>query len=382
MKEILADIRKKLQDGAYRNEEHVRFALVGRILQALGWDIWNPRQVDAEFVAAPDEDKTKVDLALFSKAEVPDVFIEVKNVGKAMINLAKTEEQLRDYNRNITALFCVITDGAIWRFYYSQTGGKFSGKCFEKLDLSTDDLGDIEASFTTFLGRDSIQTGVAKKEAEVRLSLSQKQRAMDESLSEAKRLAQEAPFPSLPDALVALVEKLGFGVSREEAAEFISAAQTRSVAATVNPATDQDEREDEPETVLGKGAVVLSPDHPKSLTHTRIDKGRFAGEVADDWNKLVRVGVKLAMERGHTVVEVRQLIAAQVKEGTITGNGFHPVLGTKPKVSVQNTNSNLAWKNALALAKALKCRIQVEFRWLEKPDAEHPGKAGSLRWSP
>ena len=56
MRDILADIQAKLREGAYQNEEHVRLSLVARILQGLGWDVWNPRQVNAEFAPARTED--------------------------------------------------------------------------------------------------------------------------------------------------------------------------------------------------------------------------------------------------------------------------------------------------------------------------------------
>lgn len=36
LKEILEDIRRKLKRGVYQNEEHVRLALVARVVQALG----------------------------------------------------------------------------------------------------------------------------------------------------------------------------------------------------------------------------------------------------------------------------------------------------------------------------------------------------------
>ena len=150
MQDTLVDIRKKLQDAAYENEEHVRFALVGRLLEKLGWDIWDPRQVYAEYIPAPDEDKTKVDFALFSMRR-PAIFIEVKAVGKAKANLDETEKQLRNYNRDITAVFCVIADGAEWRFYYSKSQGPFKDKCFKVIDLLSDDLEDAKTSMLTFL---------------------------------------------------------------------------------------------------------------------------------------------------------------------------------------------------------------------------------------
>ena len=39
--EALEDVRHKLKTGVYQNEEHVRLSLVARVVQELGWDIWN-----------------------------------------------------------------------------------------------------------------------------------------------------------------------------------------------------------------------------------------------------------------------------------------------------------------------------------------------------
>ena len=120
MKSTLDDIRRKLADGVYKNEEHVRLSLVARILGELGWDLWNPSEVNSEFIAVPNEDSTRVDLALFlNPYSPPSVYVEVKAVGKLQGDIGQFEIQLRDYNRNNTAVFSVITDGQRWNFYYS-----------------------------------------------------------------------------------------------------------------------------------------------------------------------------------------------------------------------------------------------------------------------
>ncbi|HPA46755.1 MAG TPA: hypothetical protein PK395_13400, partial [bacterium] len=80
MREILLDIRKKLNAREYENEEHVRLSLVSRLLQHVGWNIWNPREFNTEFKAIPTEDRTRVDIALFAQNK-PSVYIEVKAVG-------------------------------------------------------------------------------------------------------------------------------------------------------------------------------------------------------------------------------------------------------------------------------------------------------------
>jgi hypothetical protein len=51
-------------------------------------------------------------------------------------------------------------------------------------------------------------------------------------------------------------------------------------------------------------------------------------------------------------------------------------------ISIQNVDANLAWRNALNLARRLSVSISVTFEWRHKSGAAHPGKQGSLVWSP
>jgi len=230
MNEILSDIREKLTKNYFQNEEHVRISLVLRILFELGWDIWNPKEVNSEFKAVPNEDISRVDIALFSNEYLPPlIFIEIKSVGKIDTDLFRIEKQLRDYNRNNTAQFSIITDGKKWRFYYSQTGGEFSQKCFKVIDIMQNDLSDIINSLTLFLSKDEILSGNSKKEAERLLKLNQKQRALEDALPRARRMISEYPFPSLPRALVEIVSKLGFTINEEEAKEFAQKSTQKNI---------------------------------------------------------------------------------------------------------------------------------------------------------
>jgi hypothetical protein len=221
MKDILKDIRAKLLNNDYQNEEHVRLSLVSRIIQSLGWDVWNPREVNTEYYGTPNEDKSRVDMALFLNSNIPSVFIEVKAIGKIDTNLGNIERQLRDYNKNLTALFSVITDGKKWIFYFSQSGGEFSEKRFKTLDLLEDQFEDIETFLISFLSKSEIANGNAERDAKSYLEGSKKQRAMEDALPHARRMIDQPPFLSLPQALVERVAKSGFKISSEEAAEFI-----------------------------------------------------------------------------------------------------------------------------------------------------------------
>jgi predicted type IV restriction endonuclease len=81
MESTLTDIRNQLDRGSFKNEEHIRVCVVIRILQELGWNIWSPDEVNLEFAVAPDEDNTKVDVAIRSGPSQLIAFIEVKALG-------------------------------------------------------------------------------------------------------------------------------------------------------------------------------------------------------------------------------------------------------------------------------------------------------------
>ncbi len=251
MKEIITDIQSKLRTNVYQNEEHVRFALVGRILQALGWDVWNPKEVFTEYKPIPNENQSRVDYALFTSSDIPWVFIEVKAVGLVDTNLPAIETQMRDYNTNLTAMFSIITDGRKWRFYYPQTSGAFNQKVFKVVDLLTDDVADTEVFLKAFLSKSEIENGTAEQEAKNYLKFTLKQRAMDDALPQARRMVDEPPFPSLPQALVELVQKAGHKVTLDEAIEFIKSYKPAEKPSPVSPV---------PPTPRPLGGVSATPD--------------------------------------------------------------------------------------------------------------------------
>jgi hypothetical protein len=267
MRDTLEDIRNKLVDGRYKNEEHVRLSLVSRVLQKLCWNIWDPAEVNTEFASNPSEDKTRIDIALFINRNEPAAFIEIKPVGRLENGLADAERQLRDYNRNNTATFSILTDGDQWRFYYPQSGGEFSKKLFKVIKILEGNLEDAQLYFEAFLLKGEVQSGRAKQEAEKYLNLSQKQRAMEDSLPEARRMVEQSPYPSLPEALCGLVEKRGFDITRNEAGRFISESGTRPQDAQEKSSTRRDSSDDDDyeETERPIGISMLDSEYTNTV---------------------------------------------------------------------------------------------------------------------
>jgi hypothetical protein len=214
----------------------VRLSLVARVVQELGWDIWNPTEVFTEFKATKKEDHTRVDVALFTRDfEATAIFIECKGVGAFATDLAAVERQLRDYNRDHTALFTIITDGRHWRFYFSFTSGEFKDKLFCKFDLQQDGLEEVAGYLDTFLRRENITNHSARHKAEAYLMLGKKERAMQDVLPDAQKLVSQPPFPSLPEAMVQLLAAKVLTITPAEAQAFLMGTMLEKVAEPLRP---------------------------------------------------------------------------------------------------------------------------------------------------
>jgi hypothetical protein len=369
--ETLEDIQRRLRENQYRNEEHVRLSLVARVLQKYGWDIWDPTVVNTEFKPVPQEDNKKVDVALFGPTSKAVVFIEVKPVG-GITHLADTERQLHEYNRNFSAPFCIITDGCQWRFYFSLTPGDFSSKCFKTLNLLKDQMDDINRTFAIFLEKNQVQSTEARQRAENLLSLNEKEKVLAACLPEAQQAWRHPPFPRLPDALKDLAEKRGIPVSCEEAAAFIekSDRQVPAVPPIEPPLPPTDD-----------GVMICDPKNPPGLSFTRIISASIGGQDARKWNQLTDAGFRLAWQQGYKdVADIRNWSGANIRPGTYTREGFHPVGGTG--LSVPGMSAPRAWEVAMCIAERLRVPIVVQFHWLDNPNAAHRGMQARMQWSP
>jgi hypothetical protein len=300
--------------------------------------------------------------------------MEIKAIGKIRSDLEKTEIQLRNYNRDNTALFSIITDGQNWRLYFSQTGGKFSEKCFKTVGLLDDDLSDIEDSFNKFLSKSMIENGNAATEAKKYLHLSEKQRVMEDKLPEAKRSLLIPPYPSLPEALITLVAEEGFQITSEEAQNFIKDLDSKPTSLK-QPITTPIEQRD-----ASSKQMKFDPNKPPNLHFTKIIEARIDVQRTGNWNQLLICAIKIALQRKISVRELQNIVGRCVEEGQKYVDGFSPLPGTN--VSFQNVDANHAWSMTLALAQKLELEVLVEFKWREKEKAAFPGKEGMLHWKP
>ena len=91
------------------SEADISLGVILRILDALNWSTYNPREVSPEYSV----ENRWVDYALLI-GNTPQVFIEVKKGGEP---LEKHQEQLLDYAFRQGVKVAILTNGVTWWFY-------------------------------------------------------------------------------------------------------------------------------------------------------------------------------------------------------------------------------------------------------------------------
>ena len=114
---IVQDIQSRLKTGQVANEASVTQGSVLPILQALGWSIFDARIVCPEYTV----EGKRVDFALCHQPRRPDIFMEVKQVGKS----EGADRQLFEYAFHTGVPMAVLTTGQEWHFYLPAEQGTY-----------------------------------------------------------------------------------------------------------------------------------------------------------------------------------------------------------------------------------------------------------------
>lgn len=183
MKSTIEDIRRMLNNGLYRDEQHIRICIVARILQALGWNIWDPSKFYTEYPVITINANTpallgngRVDVAMGKSLQTQNerlfALIEVKALGNIVNN---SRIQLQTYSVNRNQPISVLTDGEIWEFYLNtlQSNQDYTDRRFNIINLTANKIEDIISVFSHVLGYgrplSSIQTTSRKMRKEFSL---------------------------------------------------------------------------------------------------------------------------------------------------------------------------------------------------------------------
>lgn len=116
------------------NEATTRRILVDRLLEALGWDIYDPSEVQYEF---PTIDGRPVDYALKLNRR-PVLLVEAKPLGDPLDDV-KSQAQIVRYGAAQGVTWCILTNGVRWRIYRSIEAGPAPEKLMFEVSLDPKD---------------------------------------------------------------------------------------------------------------------------------------------------------------------------------------------------------------------------------------------------
>jgi len=150
IKNVLDQVKTRMASLKGRGEEATKQAIILPILDALGYDIWNPSEVcpeyEADFAIKKSGQKEKVDLAILVGG-MPRIFIEIKSID---VNLDGHEGQLARYFNSVPMVkLGILTNGLEWKFFTDiQDVNIMDAQPFNQTNINSFDAVEILAKFS------------------------------------------------------------------------------------------------------------------------------------------------------------------------------------------------------------------------------------------
>lgn len=213
----IADLKLGIVAGSYRSETEISQGVVKRILDVLGWPVFDMRVVAPEFMIG----SRKVDYALCHPPGNPSVLLEVKALGKAD---GKGEKQLFEYCFHEGVPIAVLSDGRVWSFYFPAGQGSYEERRFAHIDLIADDPSECCRTLGAYLRVDDVRSGEARKRAQRDYEEARRRRVAESKYGSVWQRLLSGPESLLLDLFLEEVEQAtSIRPDRERAATFIRA---------------------------------------------------------------------------------------------------------------------------------------------------------------
>lgn len=207
-----------------KDEENAKFQIIAPILGDLGW---NPARQEILY-EHPVGGKAKgwVDIAL----KGPNRLVALIEAKAPKVNLAGHVEQVLGYAFFEGVDICVLTNGLEWWLYLPREDGPPDERRFTTLLIKRDGIEQLVDTFETFLGKDNLVKGQAKKRAKQVLESKHQATTLNLELPRVWQSMLDGP----DDELVELVrqrtyEKVKLRPKREQIAEVIRCVPAPSI---------------------------------------------------------------------------------------------------------------------------------------------------------
>ncbi|MDQ8189848.1 type I restriction enzyme HsdR N-terminal domain-containing protein [Roseibacillus persicicus] len=213
--EVLSDVTLKLRQGRFPNEQAISQGIVLRLLQELGWDVYDTNVVWPEFQTG----EGRADFALCYPPSKPSIFIEVKQPGKAENGV----RQALEYAFHTGVPFIVLTDGKTWSFYLPAEQGSYEDRRVYKLDLFEREAEQGAAVLTRYLENGRVKSGEALENARREYRSRNRRSIARSAIPEAWHELIENGDETLVELLADAVEsKAGFRPDEDDVTDFLT----------------------------------------------------------------------------------------------------------------------------------------------------------------
>ncbi|MCY4303758.1 MAG: hypothetical protein OXC62_03075 [Aestuariivita sp.] len=241
----LLEIRNRLKDDEFANEQAISHGIVMPVLQELGWDVFDTKMVWPEYNAG----KGRVDFALCDPpGNNPKCFIEVKQPGKAE---TRAVEQLMSYAFICGAPSAILTDGQTWSFFLPAEAGTFEERRVFFLDLFEHESVKAAEILAKYMLKSDVITGAAHRAAQKEHGNKSRLKKAKAGISDAWNDLLRSRDDRLIELLAAEVEsKVGYRPDINDIVDFLMDAGFRgSRVAKQEPATTRPPRRLPPASV-------------------------------------------------------------------------------------------------------------------------------------
>ena len=153
LEETIVDVRRKLREGRFPNEQSISQGIVLRVLSELGWDVYDTNVVWPEFSTG----EGRVDFALCDPPGNAKCFVEVKQQGRAEEGV----KQALEYAFHTGVQFVTLTDGQTWSFYLPAEQGSYEERRVFKLDLLERTESESSEVLRRYLEQERLASGSA-----------------------------------------------------------------------------------------------------------------------------------------------------------------------------------------------------------------------------
>jgi predicted type IV restriction endonuclease len=265
VREDLLDIRTGIKAGRYVNEATVSQGIVQRLLNALGWPVYDTEVVAPEYSLGA----RRADYALCHPPREPVILIEVKQVGQSK----GADRQLFEYAFHRGVPIAILTDGQEWNFFLPTEQGDYGERQLYKLDILEREPQETERSLKRYLEYEAVRSGQAIEAARRDYRDAARKRRAERTLPDAWTKLIESEDELLLELLSDKVEDLcGVKPEPDAVAAFLHQQPSTSNEAISAPAPRRPRRSARP---------APTSDVPKSIGYELYGQRRQARNARD-----------------------------------------------------------------------------------------------------